>query len=129
MGIGVGYHMMDSNKSLNTVNKMRQRQLAKTEDSVEVTSGLGDSKAEVEYSKEEKVEGVKVKTSKEKIEEILTEVNEQAKEAISEVQKAITKDDTETSETEKKEDDDGSIFDWWWTVVGAYFLFKLFLGD
>ena len=54
-------------------------------------------------------------------EDFLSKANKQAGELIEEVKKKIN--------TTESEEEEGSIFDYWWTLVGAYFLFKFFLGD
>ena len=60
-------------------------------------------------------------TQEDTMDDLLSKANKQAGELIEEVKKKIN--------TTESEEEEGSIFDYWWTLVGAYFLFKFFLGD
>lgn len=129
VGFGVWSIFMDSSDSINVVTQLQQQQNEKP--SVKVTGGIGYSGTESGYKqKEAETEssyGDKGYSEKAWLEAKLQKANEQAKEVINDIKEKINT--TDTNEDSKPEEEEGSIFDWWWTLVGAYFLFKLFLGD
>lgn len=104
VGFGFWSIFMDSSDSINVITQLQQQNI--------------DKKTETDP----KVSVQKVEKEKEGVEGFLKKANEQAKEVIKDVKKKI-------NTTNDSEEEEGSIFDWWWTLVGAYFLFKLFLGD
>lgn len=108
VGFGIWSIFMDSSDSINVITQLQQQQKVTPEVTPEVTQDDGKG-----YSEETYVD-------------LLTKASKQAGELIEEVKEKINTTNDSDSESEEEE---GSIFDWWWTLVAAYFLFKLFLGD
>lgn len=107
VGFGFWSIFMDSSDSINVITQLQQQNInKKTESHV----GAGSTK-----NSDPKVSVKKKKEGLDEFAEIAKEVIKDAKEKI--------------NTTNDSEEEEGSIFDWWWTLVGAYFLFKLFLGD
>lgn len=119
IGIGIGVSLMDSNNSLNAVNKVYYGKKEEPKNAV-------DKIEKNEKNIKEKIAEIKEKITDSETYEQATDLIKDLKEKEEEKPKESINNNMEdtTKPKEKK-----GLLDYWWALVGVYFFFKMIFGS